>query len=118
MRRLLALVLAHVTAAVIATVALAIRRRVVFEVPLTHSFTADRFLPHLLLGPFYAIDSLRRFLAGDGPTDMKRLTEALGYIVPFLVFYLVYTRLLVGRRVATGFTPVMDAPTSPPNDRR
>ena len=35
MRRLIALVLAHVTAAVIATVALAIRRLVVFDVPLT-----------------------------------------------------------------------------------
>jgi H+/Cl- antiporter ClcA len=109
MRRLLALFLAHLTATVVAVVALGVRR-FVYGVPLTESLTPVRFLPHLLLGPVYAIGSLVRFFHDDKLLD-KRLCESYGYLVPLLVCYVVYARLLVGKRrrgpIAEGFTPVV-----------
>jgi hypothetical protein len=53
-RRVLALLLAHLTATVVATIALAMRRFIAYDVPLAQSLTPVRFLPHLLLGPVYA----------------------------------------------------------------
>ena len=108
MRRLLALLLAHVTATVVATVALAMRRFIAYDIPLAQSLTPVRFLPHLLLGPVYAAGALVRFMNDDKLMD-KRLCESVGYIAPLLICYLIYTRLLVGRRRAGagGFTPVL-----------
>jgi hypothetical protein len=108
-RRLLALLLAHLTATVVAVLALAIRRFATYDVPLPQSLTPVRFLPHLLLGPVYAIGSLIRLLDGDALSD-KRFIESVGYLAPLVVCYLIYTWLLVGRRrrpIAEGFTPVV-----------
>jgi hypothetical protein len=110
MRRLLALLLAHLTATVVATVALAMRRFVAYDVLLTQSLKPVRFLPHLLLGPVYAVASLIRFMKEDTLLE-KRAFESAGYIAPLLVCYLLYTWLLVGKRrggaIAEGFTPVV-----------
>ena len=111
MRRLLALFLAHLTATVVAVVVLAIRR-LTHGVPLTESLTPARFLPHLLLGPVYAIGALMRFFKDDALLD-KRLCESYGYLVPLVVCYVVYARLLIGRRrycedpMKGAFSPVM-----------
>jgi hypothetical protein len=122
-RRLLALLLAHLTATVVAVVSLAVRR-FVYGVPLTESLTPVRLLPHLLLGPLYAIGALMRFFKDDTLLD-KRLCESYGYLAPLLVCYLIYARLLVGRRrrddpMRAAFMPVMrdrfpeaDAPHEP-----
>jgi hypothetical protein len=108
-RRLLALLLAHLTATVVAVVALAVRR-FVYGVPMTESLTPARFLPHLLLGPVYAIGALMRFFQDDKLLD-KRLCESYGYLVPLLLCYVVYARMLVGKRhrgpIAEGFMPVV-----------
>jgi hypothetical protein len=105
---LFALLLAHLTATVVATLALALRRFIAYDVPLDRSLTPVRFLPHLLLGPVYALGSLVRFMTEDTLME-KRLFESAGYIVPLLVCYLIYTRLLVGKRrhPPGGFSPVM-----------
>jgi hypothetical protein len=50
-----------------------------------------------------------RFTQDDILLD-KRLCESVGYIAPLLICYLVYTRLLVGRRRGAGpagFSPVL-----------
>ena len=108
-RRLLALFLAHLTATVVATFALAMRRFVAYDVPLAKSLTPDRFLPHLVYGPVYAMGSLVRFMTEDNLLE-KRAFESAGYIAPLLVCYLIYTWLLVGKRrgpIAEGFMPVV-----------
>jgi hypothetical protein len=108
-QRLLALLLAHLTATVVATFALAMRRFVAYDVPLAQSLKPVRFLPHLLLGPVYAIGSLVRFMKEDTLLE-KRAFESAGYIAPLLVCYLLYTWLLIGRRrgpIAEGFAPVV-----------
>lgn len=109
LRRVVALFLAHLTAAVVATLALGLRRLFAYDVPLTESLTPVRFLPHLLLGPVYAAGALVRLVRDDTLLD-KRACESIGYLAPLLICYLIYAWLLVDRRRGagpSGFAPVL-----------
>jgi hypothetical protein len=93
-RRLLALLLAHVIAAIVATIVLAIRRYATYDISLTQSLQPIRFLPPLVLGPVYAADSLYSFVINPSNVPGKRLAESLGYLLPLAISYFAITRAL------------------------